>query len=110
MKKEETTANTRNMSHRERRRNAEYTNSEIPNLISPFVILIFSNSRISVSVGASMCVCSGVQSCPSFCDPMDYSLPGSFVLGISQARIVEGVATSFFRGFSWCRDQIRVSL
>ena len=29
------------------------------------------------------------QSCPTLCDPMDYSLPGSSVHGIFQARILE---------------------
>ena len=29
------------------------------------------------------------QSCPTLCDPMDCSLPGSFVHGILQARILE---------------------
>ena len=33
--------------------------------------------------------------CPTPCDPMDCSPPGSFVHGISQARILEWVATSF---------------
>ena len=32
------------------------------------------------------------QSCPTLCDPMYYSLPGSSVHGIFQARILEGVA------------------
>ena len=31
------------------------------------------------------------QSCPILCDPMDYSLPGSSVLGILQARILEWI-------------------
>ncbi|CAI9158321.1 unnamed protein product [Rangifer tarandus platyrhynchus] len=35
------------------------------------------------------------QSCPTLCDPMDCSLPGSFVHGIFQARILEWVAISF---------------
>ena len=35
------------------------------------------------------------QSCPTLCDPMDYSLPGSSVHGIFQARILEWVAISF---------------
>ena len=35
-----------------------------------------------------------VQSCLTFCDPMDCSLPGSSVHGISQARILEWVAFS----------------
>ena len=34
------------------------------------------------------------QLCPILCDPMDYSSPGSFVLGISQARILQWVALS----------------
>ena len=44
-----------------------------------------------------------------FCDPMDYSLPGSSVHGISQARILEWVAISFSMGYSWSRDWTRVS-
>ena len=36
-----------------------------------------------------------VQSCPTLCDPLDYSLPGSSVHGNSQAKIVEWVAISF---------------
>ena len=44
-----------------------------------------------------------------FCDPTDCSLPGSSVHGISQARILEWVAISFFRQSSWLRDQTQVS-
>ena len=40
---------------------------------------------------------------------MDYSLPGSSVHGISQARILERVAIPFSRGSSQPRDQTRVS-
>ena len=36
-----------------------------------------------------------LQSCPTLCDPMDYSPPGSSVHGISQARILEWFAISF---------------
>ena len=35
------------------------------------------------------------QSCPTLCDPVDCSLPGSSVHGILQARILEWVAISF---------------
>ena len=35
------------------------------------------------------------QSCPTLCDPMDCSLPGSSVRGIFQAKILEWVAISF---------------
>ena len=57
-----------------------------------------------------VCVCVLVtQLCPTLWDPMDCSLPGSFVFGILQARILEWVAISFSRGSSWPRDQTRVS-
>ena len=39
-----------------------------------------------------------IQLCPTLCDPMDFSPPGSFVYGILQARILEWVAMSFSRG------------
>ena len=39
-----------------------------------------------------------------FATPMDYSLPGSSVLGILQARTLEWVAISYSRGSSWSRD------
>ena len=48
----------------------------------------------------SMHVYSVAQSCPSLCDPMDCSLPGSFVHGIFQTRILMQVATSSSRGYS----------
>ena len=38
------------------------------------------------------------QLCPTLCNPMDCSLPGFFVHGILQARILEWVAISFSRG------------
>ena len=56
------------------------------------------------------CVCAqSFQSCPTLCDPMDYSLLGSSVRGILQARILEWVAISFSRGSSQPRDSIQVS-
>ena len=35
------------------------------------------------------------QSCPTLSDPMDYSLPGSSVHGIFQARVLEWGAIAF---------------
>ena len=49
------------------------------------------------------------QSCPTLCDPMDCSPPGSSLHGILQARVLEGVAISFSRGASPPRDGARVS-
>ena len=40
------------------------------------------------------------QSCPTLCDPMDYSLPGSSVHGILQARVLEWGAIPFSKGNS----------
>ena len=42
-----------------------------------------------------ICVYSVVKSCPTLCDPMDCSPPGSSVQGVSQTRILEWVAVSF---------------
>ena len=36
-----------------------------------------------------------LQSCPTLCNPIDSSLPGSLILGILQARTLEWVAISF---------------
>ena len=49
------------------------------------------------------------QSCPTLCDLMDCSLPGSSVHEIFQARIMEGIAISFSRGSSQPRDRTPVS-
>ena len=40
-----------------------------------------------------------LQSCPTRCDSMDYSLQGSSVHGISQARIWQWVVIPSSRGF-----------
>ena len=40
------------------------------------------------------------QLCPTLCNPMDCSPPGSFIHGILQARILEWVAISFSRASS----------
>ena len=49
------------------------------------------------------------QSCPTLCDPMDCRLPGFYVHGIFQARILEWVAVSFSRRSSRPRDWTQVS-
>ena len=56
------------------------------------------------------CMCAkSLQSCLTLCDPMDCSLPGSSVHGISQARILEWVAMPSSRGFSQPRDRTHLS-
>ena len=54
--------------------------SEVP-LSSPYI--------------AAAAAAKSVQSCPTLCDPMDGSPPGSSVPGILQARTLEWVAISF---------------
>ena len=49
------------------------------------------------------------QSCPTLCNPMDCSLPGSSVHGIFQAIILEWIAISFSKGSSQPRDWTQVS-
>ena len=45
-----------------------------------------------------------LQSCPTLCDPVDCSPPGSSVHGILQARKLEWVAMLSSRGSSQPRD------
>ena len=46
-----------------------------------------------------MCVLVA-QLCPTLCDPMNYSPPGSSVYEIFQARVLEWVAIAFSRDLS----------
>ena len=49
------------------------------------------------------------QSCPTLCDPMDCSPPGSSVHGTLQARILEWVAMPSSRGSSQLKDGTHIS-
>ena len=49
------------------------------------------------------------KSCRTLLQPQECNLPGSSIYGISQARILEWVAISFYRGSSRPRDQTPVS-
>ena len=42
-----------------------------------------------------------LQSCPTLCDPIDGSPPGSPIPGILQARTLEWVAVSFSNAWKW---------
>ena len=57
-----------------------------------------------------LCSCVLVtQLCLTHCDPMDCSLPGPFVHGLLQARLLEWVAISYSRESSQPRDRTQVS-
>ena len=52
-----------------------------------------------VCVCVCVCACAkSLQSCPTLCDPVDCSPPGSSIHGILRARILEWVAILSSRG------------
>ena len=55
-----------------------------------------SNKRTRGSAAAE-----SLQSCPTLCDPIDSSPPGSPILGILQAGTLEWVAISFSNAWKW---------
>ena len=59
-------------------------------LKSPTIIVLLLISPFTLAAAAK-----SLQSCPTLCDPIDGSPPGSPVPGIFQARILEWVAISF---------------
>ena len=64
-----------------------------------------TQAGVAFEESAIVCSCSPnvkvkvAQSCPTLCDPMDYT-----VHGILQARILEWVAFPFFSGSNQPRD------
>ena len=50
---------------------------------------------------AAATAAKSLQSCPTLCDPVDGSPPGSPVPGILQARTLEGGAISFSSAWKW---------
>ena len=61
-------------------------------------------STTGLSFAFFVCQVASVGSCPTLCDPMDCSPPGSSV-----SRILEWVAMPSSRGFSWPRDRTHIS-
>ena len=47
------------------------------------------------NAAAAAAAAKSLQSCPTLCDPIDGSPPGSFVHGIFQARVLEWGAIAF---------------
>ena len=50
---------------------------------------------------AAAAAAKSLQSCPTLCDPIDSSPPGSPVPGILQARTLEWAAISFSKAWKW---------
>ena len=54
-----------------------------------------TNIHIYKHVSAAAAAAKSLQSCPTLCNPIDGSTPGSPIPGILQARTLEWVAISF---------------
>ena len=78
-------------------------NSIIPNVFNSwrFDILQLYFHNISSITGSAAAAAKSLQSCPTLCDPIDGSPPGSPVPGILQARTLEWVAISFSNAWKW---------
>ena len=76
--------------------------------ISSIISLLLVSPCIKSTLYSDV-LCLIAHLCPILCDPMDCSLPGSSVLGILQARILEWVAMPSSMGSSQPRDRTQVS-
>ena len=56
---------------------------------------------MSITVVAAAAAAKSLQSCPTLCNPIDSTPPGSAVPRILQARTLEWVAISFFNAWKW---------
>ena len=70
---------------------------------------IMCNIYMCVRVCVCLCVCSVAQKYPTLCNPIDCSLPGSAVHGISETKILGWVAISLSRQSFWPRDRTYIS-
>ena len=76
-----------------------FTYSKIFLEVSAFFFLyVIISQFVEISAVAAA---KSLQSCPTLCDPLDGSPPGSPVPGILQARILEWVAISFSNAWKW---------
>ena len=64
-------------------------------------VLPISGSHLALYWHAAAAAAKSLQSCPTLCDPIDGSPPGSPVPGILHARILEWVAISFSNAWKW---------
>ena len=64
-------------------------------LVKPMVFLVVLYGCESWTIKKAAAAAKSLQSCPTLCDPIDGSPPGSPVPGILQARTLEWVAISF---------------
>ena len=59
------------------------------------------NNAIFSNMDGAAAAAQLLQACPTLCDPIDGSPPGSSIHGILQARILQWFAISFFNVWKW---------
>ena len=64
---------------------------------------------IATHEAAVAAAAKSLQSCPTLCDRIDGSPPGSPILGILQARTLEWVAISFSNAWKWSESEVAQS-
>ena len=72
-----------------------YKKYNTPPRVTKSSLLTQDFSSLKTAAAAAAPAAKSLQSCPTLCDPIDGSPPGSPVLGILQARTLEWVAISF---------------
>ena len=65
--------------------------------------MIIEAIYIHIYIYIAAAAAKSLQSCPTLCDPIDGSPPGSPAPGILQARTLEWVAISFSNAWKWSR-------
>ena len=69
---------------------------------APFCFLTPRAGRNNaLTFDAAAAAAQSLQSCPTLCNPIDSSPPGSLIPGILQARTLEWVAISFSNAWKW---------
>ena len=64
-------------------------------------VLIFIVLRVCITSLAAAAAAKSLQSCPTLCNSIEGSPPGSPIPGILQARTLEWVAISFSSAWKW---------
>ena len=60
-----------------------------------FIFIVQDSGTLGIKLAAAAAAKS-LQSCPTLCDPIDGSPPGSSVHGIFQAKVLEWGAIAFY--------------
>ena len=82
--------------HRAKTQNrSSYGSEDHKYLLQVTFTYCYAYSVFKDSAAAAVAAAKSLQSCPTLCDPIDGSPPGSPVPGILQARALEWVAISF---------------